>query len=221
MAVCHSRGILILLHAHDIQATASDRHRKYPQLARRLWLRSTTMVALTVVLLSPALADDNLGETPEYHVKAAFLYNFCKFIQWPDSAFQDDNSPIVLAVTDAAPFGDALKALDGRRVGQRTLEVREYRKPEEMNSCHILFIPKSDRARATAYLRQVSTAPVATVGETRSFMESGGMIRFVKRASNLRFQINPDSLREAALSVSSQLLKLAEQPNRNEREELQ
>ncbi len=203
-----------MLHAHYIQATASHEPRKYRQLVRRLWLRNTTMAAFSaVVLLSPAVTGKSIGKTPEYHVKAAFLYNFCKFIQWPDSAFQDENSPIILAVTDAAPFGDALKALDGRRVGGRTLEVREYRKPEEMNRCHMLFIPKSDRARATAYLRQVSTVPVATIGETRGFMESGGMIRLVQRASNLRFQINSDSLLEAALSVSSQLLKLAEKPN--------
>lgn len=120
------------------------------------------------------MADKGRENPPAYHVKAAFMYNFCKFIQWPDSAFEDESSPIILAATDKGPFGRALESLEGRRVGQRTLEVREYREPAEIGHCHMLFIAKTDCARTTAYLKQVSKKSVATVGETRNFLERGG-----------------------------------------------
>ncbi len=199
-------------------ALAAGRCRRHlGALAHSRWSLCVASVVLTIVLLSPVSAKDCKENPPEYHVKAAFMYNFCKFIEWPDGAFEDEDSPIILAVTDAAPFGRALETLDGRRVGQRALEIREYRKPAEMGRCHMLFIAKSDRARTNAYLDKVSDAPVATVGENCDFLTTGGMVRFVQRASKLRFQINPAAMREAALTVSSQLLKLAEQPNGNER----
>lgn len=198
---------------------ANQRLRFFRQRAHSFWVRCAAAAILVLVWLSPAAADRGGEERPEYHVKAAFMYNFCKFIQWPDDAFEDENSPIILAVTDATPFGRALEALDGRRVGQRTLEIREYSKPAEIGRCHMLFIPKTDRARTDAYLEQVTGTPVVTVGETPEFLAAGGMMRFVQRASKLRFHINPTAMREAALTVSSQLLKLAEQLHTNERRE--
>lgn len=177
----------------------------------------SALIVASLLTLCPPPVRGRMHEVPEYHVKAAFLYNFCKFIEWPEERFANPTSPIVLGVTDAGPFGAALAALDGRRVGRRHLRVREVGAPASAATCHMLFV-NGDATHAKSYVVATAGRAVVTVGEDPAFLEDGGMIQFVRKQAKVRFQIDHERLKRAGLTVSSHLLKLAD--DRSERNEV-
>lgn len=136
----------------------------------------------------------------EYQVKAAFLFNFLRFVEWPGGA---SKAPWVIGVLGNDPFGDALdKAVRGKTVNGRKVEVRRYDEPEEVKDCEILFIGDYQRTG-------IPTEPgVLTVGESPGFLKSGGAISFYLEDHRVRFEISPAAARAAGLHVSAQLLKL-------------
>ncbi|RMF18990.1 MAG: YfiR family protein, partial [Deltaproteobacteria bacterium] len=146
----------------------------------------------------------------EYQVKAAFLYNFAKFVTWPEDAFSGEDAPFVFCIVGRDPFGDSLeKVLEGRRAADRPIVVRRGPDPESLGRCHLMFIGGSEDARVARHLRQASAQPVLTVGETEAFERAGGMIRLVVADKRVRFDINAKAADVARLKLSSQLLKLA------------
>jgi len=169
------------------------------------------------MLLSCAIAMGSLSDlqpqTPppgEYEVKAAFLYNFAKFVEWPPGAFPDPNSPLIIGVVGEDPFGEALDfAVAGKLVQGRPLEVRRWRRFENVDSCHILLFSSSDRRTLPESLRQLGSLPVLTVGEPEEFIEAGGVLRFLLENNRVRFDINNLNAKKAGLKISSRLLALA------------
>lgn len=149
---------------------------------------------------------------PEYDVKAAFLYNFCKFVEWPADSFGGPADAVVLGVLDASPFGNALDKLDGRPAGERTVRIRICARPEDVVGCHLVFINTETEALARRFLSAAKGAPVVTVGEQAPFLSMGGMIRFFREGTKVRFAIDNANAREAGVRISSQLLKLASRP---------
>lgn len=141
----------------------------------------------------------------EYRVKAAYLYNFTKFVDWPATAFEGSDA-FTICVAETNPFGPVLAAtLSGDTAAGRRLVARVLR--DARAKCHVLFIPAS--VRATPYLRGVRGAPVLTVGESPDFLEQGGIIRFVRQNGKIRFAISQDAAARSQLTISSRLLKLA------------
>lgn len=145
----------------------------------------------------------------EPQVKAAYIYNFAKFVQWPPEAFATPKAPLVLCVTGKQGLGGALTAIEGKPVQGRELQVRRAVKPEEFKACHMLFVPEADERAAPELLRKVGALPVLTIGEHDGFAAAGGGIGFVTRDDRVQFEINPDVASRANLTVSSQLLRLA------------
>lgn len=139
----------------------------------------------------------------EYLVKAAFLYNFVKFVEWPS---RTASGPIVICVAGRNPFGTILAdTIRGEIVAGRTLEARVILEPDD--ACHVTFIPAG--ANAGAYLRAARGAAILTVGEAPGFIEQGGLIRFYLEGGGVRFEINRDGADRAGLRISSRLLQLA------------
>jgi len=174
--------------------------------------RGTQIISLVLALLLvlmpvlPASAAVSL----EYEVKAAFLYNFAKFVTWPEDAFAAGDAPFVFCIIGTDPFGESLeKVLAGRQAGGRKIVVRRGPDPESLGRCHIMFIGESEDTHVARHLRQASAQPVLTVGETQAFERAGGMIRLVVTEKRVRFEINAKAAEEARLKLSSQLLKLA------------
>ncbi len=144
----------------------------------------------------------------EYDVKAAFLYNFTKFVEWPPSAFPSDSS-MQLCVLGQDPFGKSLMAFGGEAVAGRRLQLvraREIQKPE---GCQILFISRSERHRMPEVLRELQDTPVLTVADTDGFLDRGGIINFTLEGSKVRFEINQQAAERAGIKISSKLLRLA------------
>jgi hypothetical protein len=168
------------------------------------------LLAIAFALLSPPAAQPaQAGSLAESEIKAAFMYNFAKFVQWPDAAFAQPQSPLVLCVMGEDGFGPALDTVDHKLAQGRELQVRRRVRLEDAKSCHILFVAESERARLAAVLHSVSGSSVLTVSDIDRFAELGGVIGLYNVDNKLRFSINPEQAHSASLQVNSQLLKLA------------
>ncbi|HEV7506588.1 MAG TPA: YfiR family protein [Thermoanaerobaculia bacterium] len=146
---------------------------------------------------------------PEYDVKAAFLFNFTKFVEWPPTAFADERSPLKLCVLGENPFGKTLRALTGEEVGGRKLLLTHLDNLNNLETCHVLFVSRSERDRLPKILADLQSAPVLTVGDTPGFIDQGGMINFILEASKVRFDVNQEAAERAGIKISSRLLALA------------
>ncbi len=169
------------------------------------------LLTLSVVLLTSALT--SLGVyghgVSDYKVKAAGLYNFARFIEWPDEVFPDDSTSVVIGILGDNPFKGHLKeSIEGKTVRGRTLVVRDVKR-EDCSECHILFISPSEEPRLEAILADLKALPVLTVGDSQGFASSGGMIGFVVADNRIRCEINLDAADRAGLRVSPKLLKLS------------
>jgi hypothetical protein len=139
----------------------------------------------------------------EYRVKATYLYNFVKFIEWPAGV---RNGPITVCVAGHNPFGTVLDdTIRGEVVRGRPITARVILEPEP--GCQVLFVPEG--AAVSAYLRAARGTPTLTVGETSDFLARGGIIAFVNEGRYVRFSISTDAAEQAQLQVSSRLLQLA------------
>jgi YfiR/HmsC-like len=157
---------------------------------------------LLFVLVRPVSAQD---PELEYRVKAAYLFNFTKFVDWPVTATDGGNS-FAICIAGRNPFGAALSStLVGEKVAGLPLAARVV-DPAGASSCQVLFVPRS--VAAAPYLRAVAGAPVLTVGETPEFLAQGGVINFVLADGRVRFEISQMAAERAQLKVSSRLLQL-------------
>jgi hypothetical protein len=160
------------------------------------------MLSATAVAAPPAKA-------AEYDVKAAFLYNFAKFVEWPNL---DPTRPIAICVLGANPFGDKLtRAVEGKRVDGREVEVRSLPTVKGADTCQIVFVASSERERVEDIVGQLGQRPVLTVSDVEGFADRGGVIGLKLQESKVRFEVNMDAARLAGLKLSSQLLKVATQ----------
>ena len=177
-------------------------------------LLGALLLSAAVLAAAPArshAADGGADQPPtEYQVKAAFLYNFARFVEWPPRAFADSAAPLGVCVLGDDPFGEALdRAVLGKTLSDRALMVRRGKKLQELGGCEILFISASERGRLPEILDELRTAPVLTVGESENFAARGGGVQFTLEDNHVHFIINVDATERAGLKLSSKLLSLA------------
>lgn len=146
----------------------------------------------------------------EYQVKAAYLFNFAKFVEWPANTFSSAAAPLEICVMGLNPFGHALEdSIAGKTVSGRRLEISHKTDAAEARSCQIVFIAVSDKQRIRQILPQLSGASVLTVGDTLGFTDDGGIINFVLDGDRIRFETNLDAAERAHLKISARLLSVA------------
>jgi hypothetical protein len=144
-------------------------------------------------------------------VKAAFIYNFTKFIVWPAQSFTTPQDPITICIIGKNPFEDALKTLiDGKPVNGRRIEVRQIENIEDDCACHILFVRSTERKRLRPILDKTAGRGVLTVGEMDNFAQEGGIVNLKPDADKIRIQINLHAAERQHLAISSHLLQLAQ-----------
>jgi hypothetical protein len=163
--------------------------------------------SLAAWLNGPLRAQEPLSE---HQVKAVWLLNFARFVEWPESAFAGPNDPIVVGVAGKDPFGAGLeKVFSGKTVKGRSFRIRQVSTDQEMRGCHLLFVVSSDRRKPRDWAEKLKRAPVLTVGETEEFLGDGGIINFVLKDSSVRFEINLKAAQAAGLRLDANLLKVA------------
>jgi YfiR/HmsC-like len=161
------------------------------------------------------------AQATEHREKANFLAAFPKFIDWPNTAFESGNAPLIICVFGDYLFGSSLAEITrGVLIRGRRSEIRRVRKLEELRSCHILFVSRSEAYHYGKILKAVEGASILTVGETPDFLESGGAIAFLFQGDRLQFAVNLGAAEAAHLKISAAVLALARQVFRGEAEKL-
>lgn len=163
----------------------------------------------------------------EYQVKAAFLYNFTMFIDWPKEKIADGNEPIVIGIIGNDPFDDAFEPVKNKKVKRKDVVIKRFKGLEELKKsggkdgaqqhpqiealekCHVLFICSSEKKRLGEIIDLVQDHNVLTVSDIEDFLEAGGIINFVMEEKKVNFEINNISAEKAGLKISSKLLRLA------------
>jgi YfiR/HmsC-like len=174
--------------------------------------RGTTLMFAAILscsLLVPSLRAQQ-PKASEFQVKAAYLYNFGRFVQWPDESGADRNESFEICVLGTDPFGQALDAtLAGGTIGGKSVAAKRITKPQDVDSCRILFISSSEESHLKEDLAALDKTRVLTVSDIPRFSERGGMIGFILDGNRVRFDVNLDSAQGAGLTLSSELLKVA------------
>lgn len=148
-------------------------------------------------------------KSKEYYVKAAFLLNFVKFIQWPPHVFSDTSSSLTICILGNDPFDEALKTIEDKIVKDNKLVIKRALSIEDIGECQILFICTSEKKKISGILTKIKDRPILTVAETNNFCQSGGVVNFIVVKNKIRFEINADAAKRTGLKISSKLLKLA------------
>lgn len=157
-------------------------------------------IALLLLTAVPLRAQD----VPfEYQVKAAFIFNFIGFVDWPPAA---QTGPFTICVAGRNPLGSELdRAVRGESIGGRPIQARIILEPDRQ--CRVVFVPRG--SAAAAYLKAARNSPVLTIGETDDFLDLGGTIAFYLENGRVRFEISPVAAERSQLRISSRLLQLA------------
>ena len=185
-------------------------------------LRRSILICISMLFLTHGDQRALAQSVNEYQVKAAYLYNFAKFIQWPPEAFANEQSPLFLCIVGEDPFGQPLDGIaQGKMINGHALMVRRTTNLDDLKTCQIVFIGTGDKKRLSDLLRRLKGSSALAVGESREFAGMGGSIQFYLENDRIRFSINVDALQRAHLTASSKLLALAkivhdQEPNNGE-----
>jgi hypothetical protein len=168
---------------------------------------------LRVLGLVMLFLSDTRAQSPtagEYQVKAAFLFNFAKFVEWPPSIFSNASAPLRICVFGRDPFGEELRNITREKiVNGRKLEVDQVVDLRRARTCHILFIASSEKAQLKQILESLRGTDALTVGDTKGFVQQGGMINFVLDNNRVQFEVNRKAAEQGGLRISSKLLSVA------------
>ncbi len=192
--------------------TSSDR--RSPALPS-LPIASTSRVcrrkrAPHIALLCAIISSANLQAIGiDYKIKAAYIYQFTKFTEWPEQLFIDKNTPIRICVLGKSPFGNLLDIFSSKTSQNRNLSIEYLPSLENILSCHVVFISRSEEKRLTQILHKIAHSPVLTVSDMDDFVYRGGIIGFVPRQKKVGIEINISASHSAGAKLSSKLLEIA------------
>ena len=193
-------------------------------------IRNNNLVLLILVVIVVSIAPQvraDSAASKEYQIKAAFLYNFIKFVDWPKEKVSDANEPITIGIIGKDPFGKAFEPVKDKKVKDRKVVIKRFKGFEELNKsaendksklqqqiqairrCYILYICPSEQEQLKEIVSWVKAHPVLTVAEAKDFLDAGGIINFLMEEKKVRFEINVTAGEQAKLKIRSQLLQLA------------
>jgi hypothetical protein len=157
-------------------------------------------------------ADTLLAQTvaKEYRIKAAFLFNFIQYVEWPPDTFKDAHDPLTYCTIGDDPFQGMLdESLNAKSAGMRPLRVQHLKPTENFQGCQILFIGTNEKKRVAEVLEALKQSPVLVVGESSHFVQQGGTVGFLSEDNTIRFEVNLDAAQRARLNISATLLSVA------------
>lgn len=167
------------------------------------WFKAIILICLA------GLSGNIFANSVEYRIKAAYLYQFTKFTQWPDYRFSYQDSPIKICVLGRSPFGKALNSFSSKSSQGRRLIVEHPSSLEEISNCHVVFISKSEEKRLPQILQHIDHLPVLTVSDMEGFARRGGIIGFIPKHRKVGIEVNVKASLVAGAKLSSKLLEVA------------
>ncbi|MFZ0758742.1 MAG: YfiR family protein [Candidatus Sulfotelmatobacter sp.] len=173
-------------------------------------------IAIAWGLLSVPVAGAQGSKPTDYQVKAAYLYNFGRFVEWPPTGTTAQTNPFTICILGEDPFGQALDAtLAGETIGNQRVVPRRISTPQMSGDCQILFISSSEANRLNKIIEALDKSAILTVSDIPQFSQRRGMIQFVLEENRIRFEVNLTAAQRAGLTLSSELLKVATVVRRN------
>lgn len=167
--------------------------------------------SISLFILLGAWWQAGAADVDEYTVKAAYLYNFAKFVEWPAEAFRGPADPVSICVLGQNPFGRKLReAIDGKLVGGRSFALSHIQDVGRAAGCHMVFVASSERDRFSAILEDVKGGGILTVGDTPGFAKQGGVVNFKVAGGAVKMEVNLPAARQKNLQISAKLLALAQ-----------
>ena len=179
--------------------------------------RMLRLVLLASLVFLPARGGAHADGPPprEYQLKAAFIFNFAQFVEWPGDTFSAPDAPLVIGVMGDSTMAASLEmACRGKTAGKREIVVKNLSGADAIRSAQIVFIGAAERDRLPELIRRATAESVLTVGDFDGFTAASGMVRFLTEDNRLRFEVNLDAVNAGKLRVSAQLLKLARMYNK-------
>jgi len=167
---------------------------------------------LMAALLGALAVSSYAGEVApsEAQLKAAFLLNFPKYVDWPASAFSQPDSPIIVGIFGDDPVAAEFATMSaGKAVDGRPIQLLRVTTPDQCRGCHVLFIHAGEDHKLPEILSAVRGANILTVGESDEFLNQGGMINLARHDRRIQLEVNLDATRQTELKISSKLLALA------------
>jgi hypothetical protein len=185
--------------------------RGFPVVRQVLVWATIATVILGVLLRAGSVRAAETPALSERQVKALFLFNFAKYVEWPAGAFSNSSAPIVIGVVGEDGLGDEFRRVTGERtVNDRKVVIKQIDGTADLKDCQILFIGSSEKGRLAEILEAVKDSAVLTVGETDRFLQQEGMINFTKKENKIRLEINLVPAQRVNLKLSSKLLTVAD-----------
>ena len=182
---------------------------------RRGWLAGGVSLAL---IGSGGLRLAQSQGTPkfsEHEVKAAFLFNFMQFVEWPASVTTNVSTPLVIGVLGDNPFGTVLdETIKGETVRGQPLQIKRSHRVDDLKDCQIVFICHSEKAHLKEILNALRGCGILTVSDIEQFCQHGGMIELLNEGGKIRFAINQEAAEQDKVKISSKLLRLARLANK-------
>lgn len=177
-------------------------------LRRELRLPLRILIASLLFCVS-TLSWAEIDQISEPQIKATYLFNFAKYIDWPSETTSRANSNLTICVLGRSPFGEALNTFAGKVINGRHVVIITTNRLEDIKQCDILYVCPSEKTRLGQILSSVSSRPIVTVSSIKHFISAGGMINFVIINDKVRFEISNANAQRSRLIISAQLLKLA------------
>lgn len=172
---------------------------------------ATLRVLALVAALGAGASAQATVPSKEYQVKAAFLFNFAQFVDWPVGAFANEDTPLMICVLGDDPFGSYLDELvRGEQVNSRRLMVQRFRTPEDARGCQVLFVSRSESGNLAKALASGREMNALTVSDVDGFAAQGGIIQLTTQSGKIRLKINMIAAKASNLVISSKLLRAAE-----------
>jgi hypothetical protein len=181
------------------------------EIRKHIMILTRITRALTFLLMLVHAGGAMAQQAPvgEYEVKAAFLYNFAKFVEWPEVSGAGGAPEFVIGILGQDPFGSDIAVIEGKSVNGKILKIVRSDSLAELNNCQVLFISGPVENRLDDILKKLGSRPILTVGDTHGFAHAGIMINLFKKDNKIRFEINPTAAEKTGLRISSHLLRLA------------
>ncbi|OGR06099.1 MAG: hypothetical protein A2511_16590 [Deltaproteobacteria bacterium RIFOXYD12_FULL_50_9] len=156
------------------------------------------------------------AEPTENAVKAAYLYNFAQFVDWPPDTWTSSSEPFNVCILGDNPFGRALETIHGKTIKMRKVSVVLIDKPSAVDHCQVLFISQSINRQVEQIIKQVDRRPILTISDMVDFVQAGGMIGLFTDEGRIQFEINNSAAEQAGLTISSHLLRLGNKGGRHD-----
>jgi YfiR/HmsC-like len=175
------------------------------------------LIAISCLLFAMALGSHAAGvdssDSSEYLIKAGFIYNFAKLVEWPATAFAQPDSPIVIGILGDDPFGATLdRIVADKKINGRSFAIKRLKWSKDskgFKDCNILFVSLSEKDHLDNVVEAMKSLPILTIGDAPGFAKRGGIINFTLEDDKVRFEVNVEAAKRADLTISSRLLTLA------------